>query len=76
VAESVNFALEEWLPYCRLAVENYRFMRKATFPYEMFVLKAATNPDNADVARMCVFSWFFYFLFFLFFYFFFFAVAA
>jgi histone demethylase JARID1 len=24
VAESVNFALEEWLPYCRKAVENYR----------------------------------------------------
>ena len=29
VAESVNFALEDWLTICRKAVNDYRFSRSA-----------------------------------------------
>jgi len=49
VAESVNFALEDWLPICRLAVDAYRFNRSAVFPYEEFVLRAAARPDSLNV---------------------------
>lgn len=52
VAESVNFALEDWLPYCRSAVQDYRFLRRASFSYEEFVMKAAASPDNLSVAIM------------------------
>jgi histone demethylase JARID1 len=50
VAESVNFALEDWLPFCRLAVNDYRFLRKSAFSYEEFVIKASTFPDSVPVA--------------------------
>jgi len=49
-AESVNFALEDWLPICRLAVDQYRFNRSAVFPYEEFVLRAACKPDGLRVS--------------------------
>jgi len=52
VAESVNFALEDWLPFCRKACENYRYQRSPIFPYEEFVLKAATTPDTLDIAKI------------------------
>jgi len=51
-AESVNFALEDWLPFCRQSVSDYQFQRAAVFPYEEFVMKAAEKPDNADVAQL------------------------
>jgi len=50
-AESVNFALENWLPFCKLACENYRFNRAAVFPFEEFVVKGARNPDSQQVAK-------------------------
>lgn len=52
VAESVNFALEDWLPMCRQAVQDYRFQRSAVVPYEEFTLKAAENPDNLPCAEI------------------------
>jgi len=52
VAESVNFALEDWLPFCREACANYRYNRSPIFPYEEFVLKAALTPDTIDIARI------------------------
>jgi len=51
-AESVNFALEDWLPFCRQACNNYRFQRSAVFPFEEFLLKAAANPDSPEIAAM------------------------
>jgi len=52
IAESVNFALENWLPFCLQACQEYRFQRVAAFPYEEFVLQAAKNPDTETIARM------------------------
>jgi len=52
VAESVNFALEDWLPFCRVACSNYRYNRSPIFPYEEFVLKAAATPDTAEIGRI------------------------
>lgn len=52
VAESVNFALEDWLPFCRQACANYRYKRSPIFPYEEFVLKAATTPDTPEIGRI------------------------
>jgi len=52
IAESVNFATEEWIPYCRLAVQRYRFNRLSTFSYEDFVIRAAKKPDNLSVAKI------------------------
>jgi len=52
VAESVNFALEDWLPYCRQACANYRYQRSPIFPYEEFVLKAAKTPDTLEIAKI------------------------
>jgi len=51
-AESVNFALEDWLPFCKKACNNYRFQRSAVFPFEEFVIKAAENPDSTEIAIM------------------------
>jgi len=52
VAESVNFALEDWLPFCRSACANYRYQRSPIFPYEEFVLKAAETPDTLEIAKI------------------------
>eukprot|EP01126_Amoeba_proteus_P019333 TRINITY_DN1995_c0_g1_i22.p1 TRINITY_DN1995_c0_g1~~TRINITY_DN1995_c0_g1_i22.p1 ORF type:complete len:640 (+),score=101.97 TRINITY_DN1995_c0_g1_i22:270-2189(+) len=52
VAESVNFALEDWLPLCRIACDHYRYLRSAVFPYEEIVVKACANPDNAGIASL------------------------
>lgn len=52
VAESVNFALEDWLPLCRQACDDYRFKRAAVFPFEEFLLKAALNTDSPLVCRL------------------------
>jgi len=52
MAESVNFALESWLPYCALACNNYRYQRVAAFPYEEFVLQAARTPDSNVIAKV------------------------
>eukprot|EP01130_Rhizamoeba_saxonica_P017452 TRINITY_DN8466_c0_g1_i3.p1 TRINITY_DN8466_c0_g1~~TRINITY_DN8466_c0_g1_i3.p1 ORF type:complete len:535 (+),score=106.78 TRINITY_DN8466_c0_g1_i3:326-1930(+) len=52
IAESVNFAIEDWLPICRLAVNNYKFQRCSTFSFEEFLLKAAGRPDSLTIARM------------------------
>jgi histone demethylase JARID1 len=52
IAESVNFALENWLPFCNLACNAYRFHRVAAFPYEEFVLQAARNPDSDSISKM------------------------
>lgn len=51
-AESVNFALEDWLPFCRQACTDYRFLRRSSFSYEEFVIKASKSPDNSNVAQM------------------------
>lgn len=51
-AESVNFALEDWLPFCRQACTDYRFLRRSSFSYEEFVIKASKSPDNYNVAQM------------------------
>lgn len=51
-AESVNFALEDWLPFCRQACTDYRFLRRSSFSYEEFVIKASKSPDNTNVAQM------------------------
>jgi histone demethylase JARID1 len=52
VAESVNFALEDWLPICRKAVNDYRYSRSAVVPYEEIVLKAAAEPDSPEIAQL------------------------
>jgi len=51
-AESVNFALEDWLPYCKKACDDYRFHRSAIFPFEEFVIKGARRPDNPKIAEL------------------------
>eukprot|EP01125_Pyxidicula_operculata_P008638 TRINITY_DN2880_c0_g1_i2.p1 TRINITY_DN2880_c0_g1~~TRINITY_DN2880_c0_g1_i2.p1 ORF type:complete len:839 (+),score=148.47 TRINITY_DN2880_c0_g1_i2:75-2591(+) len=51
-AESVNFALEDWLPFCQMACNAYRFQRSAVFSYEEFVHKASKSPDNPTIARL------------------------
>lgn len=38
VAESVNFALEDWLTICRKAVNDYRFSRSAGTPPPLWSL--------------------------------------
>jgi len=52
VAESVNFALEDWLPLCRKACDAYRFYRSAIFSFEEFVVKGARHPDNPKIAEL------------------------
>jgi len=51
IAESVNFATEDWLPFCKEAVNRYRFQRTAVFPYEEFIYKASLNPDSPTIAK-------------------------
>lgn len=51
-AESVNFALEDWLPFCRKACADYRFLRRSAFSYEEFVIKASKRPDDVNIAHM------------------------
>jgi len=51
-AESVNFALEDWLPFCEKACQDYRYQRSSVFPYEEFVLKAGQNPDSPLIQKM------------------------
>lgn len=51
-AESVNFALEDWLPFCKKACDDYRFQRSAVFPFEEFVLRSAKNPDTPHIAKL------------------------
>lgn len=51
-AESVNFALEDWLPFCRMACNDYRFLRRSTFSFEEFVIRASSNPDNVKIAQL------------------------
>jgi histone demethylase JARID1 len=46
VAESVNFALTDWISFGRLAVETYRFSRSAVFSHHEYIVKAAL-----DIAR-------------------------
>jgi len=51
VAESVNFALEDWLPFCDEACQDYRYQRSSVFPYEEFVLKAIQSPDSPPIRK-------------------------
>eukprot|EP01126_Amoeba_proteus_P041963 TRINITY_DN4537_c0_g1_i11.p1 TRINITY_DN4537_c0_g1~~TRINITY_DN4537_c0_g1_i11.p1 ORF type:complete len:560 (-),score=88.72 TRINITY_DN4537_c0_g1_i11:471-2150(-) len=52
-AESVNFALDDWLPFSRQACWfDYRSMRLSVFSHEEFVLKACKAPDSPAIARL------------------------
>jgi histone demethylase JARID1 len=42
-AESVNFALPDWIEQGRTAVEMYRFKRSSVFPHAEFVISAALD---------------------------------
>lgn len=55
VAESVNFAAPDWVPWGRLAVEEYRTKRGTVFALEELLTKAALNCkaiSDVDFARI------------------------
>lgn len=57
MAESVNFAPSDWLPYGRDAKERYRSHggRPSVFSHEELVMCAARDPElNPNLAKWCV----------------------